>query len=193
MPAGELCFNVSATMPEHGKIEAVGGDAGWLFVCILAYCKRAKKDGLFPVAAVPRMSDRRQPLKLLARLTDVRLIHDPGHDCKECPQPMPEFRIVHDWPYWQGSVADDEGMREAKGAGGAYGNHRRWHASRGRQDPDCQYCDPSLNRSHMRSDSDQSSDRISDRGPIGMRIGYAIGSDDEPPLPPAVPPPPCRP
>ena len=195
MPNGEVCFNVSATMPEHGKIEAVGGDAGWLFICILAYCKRSKKDGLFPVAAVPRMSDRRQPLKLLARLAGERLIHEPGHDCKDCPQPMPEFRVVHDWPYWQGTVAEetearqaDEASREAKGLGGAYGNHRRWHLGRGREDVDCPYCDPSLMRSDMRSDTDHSSDQSSDRIPIGMRVGYAIASDDEPPFPPQTPP-----
>lgn len=188
MPNGEDCFNVSATMPEHGKIEAVGGDAGWLFICILGYCKRSKKGGVFPLSKVSQVSDRRQPMKLFARMVDEHLVHEPGHDCKKCPQPMPRFGVVHDWPYWQGGdEADEAARREAKGHGGSYGNHRRWHAGRGVTDTSCEFC-----ASHMRSDNRSvegslmrsDSDGITDRGP--NRI--SDGSDNGTLFPPQTPP-----
>jgi hypothetical protein len=30
--------------------------------------------------------------------------------------------------------------REAEGHGGTYGNHRRWHTSRGVNNPNCRFC-----------------------------------------------------
>ena len=89
MPEGEDCFNVSAGMPEHPKIVAAGGDAAWLWLCMMAYCRRNRTDGVFAGNVVPRQSDRRQPMKLLERLVHERLAHEPGHDCKKCVQPVP--------------------------------------------------------------------------------------------------------
>ena len=200
MPNGDACFNVSAMMPGHDKILAVGGDAGWLFICILAHCKLSRKDGVFRVAAVPGMSDRRQPLKLLTLLASENLVHEPGHDCGTCPQPMAEFRVVHDWLSWQGSAADDDVRREAKEAGGSYGNHRRWHVGRGVTDSSCGFCTQSLNRlvvrSHDRSDelsvkrpdidrmSDTATDRITDRDPNRISDGSDDGTLFHPHTPP---------
>jgi len=190
---------MAATMPNHPKIRAVGGDAAWLWTCALAHCKLYKTDGLLRVAAIPGLSDRRQPAKLVVRLIREGLMHEPGHDCKKCVQPIQGFYVVHDYPDWQGTAAEeaeareaDAAAREAKGAGGAYGNHRRWHLVRESIDPECPFCPPSHmrsdNRSHMRSDTDQSSDRITDADAIGMRVAYAIGTDGEPPSPPQTPP-----
>jgi hypothetical protein len=56
-------FKLEDGFPEHRKIAQAGGDAGWLFVCGLAYCARNLTDGLIPAGAVPRLSDRKQPMK----------------------------------------------------------------------------------------------------------------------------------
>ena len=196
MPSGEVCFNVSAGAPEHPKIEAVGGDAGWLWFCLLGYCKRQKSDGIFPAAKVPKISDRRQPMRLLARLVDEELAHEPGHDCKECVQPLPGYYVLHDWLYWQGSAAQESAGREAKEHGGSYGNHRRWHSGRGMADPACEYCAASLMRSDERSvngshkRSDMGSDDRSDTDPSTDRYPNRISddSDELPLLPPQTPP-----
>ncbi len=199
MPAGELCFYVSAGAPEHAKLEAVGGDAGWLWFCILAYCKRNKNDGVFPESKVPKMSDRRQPMKLLTRLAEEGLAHEPGHDCKKCVQPMPGYYVLHDWLYWQGSAAQETAGREARESGGSYGNHRRWHTSRGIADPTCEHCASlmrsdtgSHNGSHKRSvegsDTRSGSDPSTDRVAIAEPNRLTDGSEGQPPHPPHTPP-----
>ena len=170
MADGAECFSVSDGMPEHPKIVAAGGDAGWLWVCALAYAKRNHTDGVIHESAIPRLSDRRQPMKLTARLVQERLMHGSGHDCKSCAQPMKGFYVLHDYAEWQGSMADDlavleaaEAAREAKEHGGAYGNHRRWHLGRGVPDPFCPFCPNRTNRpSLMRSETDPSSDGSTD-------------------------------
>lgn len=67
------------TFPEHPKVLAAGGDAGWLFVCGLGWLKRnGSVTGLIPKVAIPRLSDRKAPMRLAARLADVGLWHDEG-------------------------------------------------------------------------------------------------------------------
>lgn len=193
MPDGVECLNMAATMPEHPKILRVGGDAAWLWFCALAYCKRLKTDGVIEASALPRVSDRRQPMKLVARLVQERMMHGSAHDCKECVQPMPGSYVMHDYLYWQGTAAGETATREAKEHGGAYGNHRRWHVSRDLADPSCQFCttslirseSESLERSHMRSESDSSSDRSPNRTPNRTTDG---SDEEQPPLPPQTPP-----
>ena len=200
MPAGELCFNVSAGAPEHAKLESAGGDAGWLWFCVMAYCKRNKNDGVFPASKVAGLSDRRQPMRLLTRLVDEGLVHEPGHDCKRCVQPMPGYLVLHDWLYWQGSAAQETAGREARESGGSYGNHRRWHSGRGVTDPACEHCASSLMRSDMGSpngshersvegsDNRSDSDPSTDRSPIAEPNRLSDGSDDDALFPPRTPP-----
>lgn len=80
--------------PEHRKTLQVGGDAAWLHVCALAYCNRAETDGLIPHEALHRLSDRRRPLTLAARLVDVGMweIH-------------PDGWLIHDYLEYQPSAA----------------------------------------------------------------------------------------
>jgi len=59
--------------PEHPKVVRAGGDAAWLYVCALAYVNRHLTGGFIPTEAVPRLSDRKAPTKLAARLVDVGL------------------------------------------------------------------------------------------------------------------------
>ena len=75
--------------PDHPKVVQAGGDAAWLFVCGLAYCKRYGTEGAIPKPQVARLSDRRQPGKLAARLVDVGLWDDLGDQWQ-----------VHDWCEW---------------------------------------------------------------------------------------------
>jgi len=61
--------------PEHPKMAAAGGDAGWLHFCAVGYCNRNETDGVIPYAAVARLSDRRKPYDLAARLVEVGSWH----------------------------------------------------------------------------------------------------------------------
>lgn len=84
-------------LPEHRKIVAAGGDAAWLYICSLAYASRNLTDGIIPQAVVARLSDRKQPAKLAAKLTSVGLWHVTGHNCDRCPQPDVGTYAIHDY------------------------------------------------------------------------------------------------
>lgn len=75
--------------PDHPKIVEAGGDAAWLFVCGLAYCRRHGTDGRIPKAMVARLSDRKTPDRLAARLVAVTLWEDHGDHYR-----------VHDYSDW---------------------------------------------------------------------------------------------
>lgn len=161
-------FRVSDRMPEHRKVEAAGGDASWLWVCAMAYCHRNKTDGIISAGRILKVSDRRNPERLIKILIRERMLHESGHDCASCVQPLRGNYVIHDYVDWQrGTIAERE-AREAKAAGGSLGNHQRWHLSRGIIDPECQWCvasatsNGSHDRSHMRSLTDPSSDSVSD-------------------------------
>lgn len=59
--------------PQNPKIIRAGGDAAWLYVCGLCYCAAQLTDGVIPAELVPRLSDRKQPLRLAGRLVEVGL------------------------------------------------------------------------------------------------------------------------
>lgn len=114
-------IKMSDSLPEHRKIVAAGGDAAWLHVCALAYASRNLTDGFIPAPMVPRLSDRKQPMKLAARLVDVELWHAPGHPCKRCPQPAPDTYVIHDYLVHQRSadrVAEVSAARASAGQKG---------------------------------------------------------------------------
>jgi hypothetical protein len=114
-------IKMSDSLPEHRKIAAVGGDAAWLHICALAYASRNLTDGFIPQNIVPRLTDRRQPMKLAARLCDACLWHAAGHDCKRCPQPPSGEYVIHDYLIHQRSaarVAEVSGKRAEAGRTG---------------------------------------------------------------------------
>lgn len=90
-------FKLTNGFPEHWKVEEVGGDAGWLHVCALAYCSRNLTDGLIPISIVPRLSDRENPKQIARALLDVGLWHAAGHACKKCVQPDARHYVIHDY------------------------------------------------------------------------------------------------
>lgn len=59
--------------PEHPKVVRAGGDAAWLWVCGMGYVNRQLTRGFIPADLVPRLSDRKAPMKLAERLVDVGL------------------------------------------------------------------------------------------------------------------------
>lgn len=64
--------------PQHPKVIEAGGDAAWLWVCALGWVRFNKTAGRIPKAMVPRISDRRTPMKLAERLVKVGLWIDEG-------------------------------------------------------------------------------------------------------------------
>jgi uncharacterized protein YdaU (DUF1376 family) len=116
---------VNDGLPEHRKIVAVGGDAAWLYICGIAYCSRNLTDGLIPKGVVPRLSDRKQPAKLVAKLTRARLWHDAGHDCKRCPQPDEDEYVVHDYLVHQRSAEHIEAIKEKRAKAGRAGGSKK--------------------------------------------------------------------
>lgn len=75
--------------PDHPKIVLAGGDAGWLWVCGLAYVRRFATEGLIPKGQIPKLSDRRNSTKLARRLVEVGLWEDRG-----------EHYAFHDYGDW---------------------------------------------------------------------------------------------
>lgn len=88
--------------PEHQKVLDAGGDAAWLHVCALAWCNRNLTDGFIPTSIVPRLSDRRTPMKHAANLQRVGL-----WDATEGGW------VIHDYLEFQPSKARVEADRSA--------------------------------------------------------------------------------
>lgn len=112
-------------LPEHRKIVAAGGDAGWLHVCALAYASRNLSDGHIPIGLVPRLSDRKNPAKLVIKLIEVGLWHAAGHGCERCPQPGPDQYLIHDYLIHQRSAAKVEEIKEKRAVAGRKGGTRK--------------------------------------------------------------------
>jgi hypothetical protein len=94
--------------PDHPKVILAGGDAGWLFVCGLAYVKRYSTSGLIPKGQVPKLSDRRSPVRLARRLVEVGLWEDRG-----------SHFAIHDYGDWNKP-------QESRSAAGRKAARARW-------------------------------------------------------------------
>ncbi|MFG2001738.1 hypothetical protein ACGFNU_21560 [Spirillospora sp. NPDC048911] len=122
---GDTYIKLNDALPEHRKIVAAGGDAGWLHVCGLAYASRNLSDGRIPIGMVPRLSDRKQPDKLAKKLCEVRLWHAVGHDCDRCPQPADDEYVIHDYLNHQRSAEDVSAIKEKRAAAGRRGGSKK--------------------------------------------------------------------
>lgn len=98
--------------PDHPKVALAGGDAGWLFVCGLAYVKRYGTEGRIPKSQVPKLSDRKGPAKLARRLVEVGLWEDDG-----------EHYAIHDYSDWNKPQA-------SRSAAGRKAAQARWSRER---------------------------------------------------------------
>lgn len=117
-------IKLSDNYPENRKVIAAGGDAAWLDVCAMTYASRNLTDGFVPKDMVPRLTDRRQPMKLAARLVAVDRWHDAGHGCKRCAQPPPDEYVIHDYLERQRSAAKVAEVSEKRAASGAKGGSK---------------------------------------------------------------------
>lgn len=70
----------------------------------------------------------------------------------------------HQWEQRNPTRSDTDRIADRKASGGALGNHLRWHAKTGKQNPDCQFCQEEP-ASDIRSDTDRTTDPKSDRSP----------------------------
>ncbi len=121
--------------PEHRKVVAVGGDAAWLHVCALAYASRNLSDGIVPEGMVSRLSDRKQPARLAAKLVQAGLWHKQGHDCERCAQPGAGEYVIHDYLVHQRSAEKVEELKAKRAASGSQGGQRKAANSRARAKP----------------------------------------------------------
>ncbi len=60
-------------LPDHPKIIEAGGEAGWLYICGLAYASRQLTDGVLPKRLVPRLTDGSKPEASASALVRVGL------------------------------------------------------------------------------------------------------------------------
>lgn len=99
---------------EHEKVAVAGGDAGWLYVCGLCYVNRRLNGGRIPKEHVPRLSDRKRPMALAAKLVEVNLWEDDG-----------THFVIHGYAERNATAEKKRraAIEKAKKAAGA-----RWHA-----------------------------------------------------------------
>jgi hypothetical protein len=118
--------------------------------------------------------------------------HDARHDCGSghCLGPVDaDGWIVHDYLRDNPSAAELEAAESGKSQGGKRGNHKRWHADKGKKSPGCEFCEapearkapprqpPPKRTSHKRSHTD----RISESHPTPIdRSDFDFDLDQSP-------------
>lgn len=107
--------------PDHPKVVGAGGDAAWLHVCALCYAAGQLTDGFIPESVVPRLSDRRNPMRLAAKLIAVGLW-----------EPSEGGYQIHDYLEWNPSAEMVRQKRaevhETKSRAGKLGAAKRWQS-----------------------------------------------------------------
>lgn len=155
---------VDVHLPIHAKLTELDDpvQAGWLYVTGLCAAGAALSDGAIAPRAVVRMAG--VPLKVADWLTAAGLWHEPGHDCRRCPQP-PDGRVqIHDYLRHQRSRAAAEAARRA----GSKAARARWE----REEDD--EPDPP-------DDADRNADRNADR--MRNRCGFDAEAEAEAEVP----------
>lgn len=117
-------------LPDHPKIIEAGGEAGWLYVCGLAYSSRQLTDGVLPKRLVRRLTDGSNPEASASALVRVGLWHDGEHDCPRCAQPTPDAYVIHDYTTHQRSASEVEDLRAKRSAAGRMGGKRSGESRR---------------------------------------------------------------
>jgi hypothetical protein len=111
-------------LPDHPKIIEAGGEAGWLYVCGLAYSSRQLTDGVISKRLINRLTDGSKPEASASALVRVGLWHDGEHDCPRCPQAGPDAYVIHDYLDHQRSASEVADLREKRSAAGRRGGKR---------------------------------------------------------------------
>jgi hypothetical protein len=113
-------------MPEHPKFLELGGGiagalAGWLWVCGLCYCDRARTDGVIKRGMLARLADVPDPEASASRLVEAGLWHTHGHTCQTCVQPPNGAFIMHDYLEHQSSRMEITELSAKRAAAGRKG------------------------------------------------------------------------
>lgn len=145
-------------MPDHPKVDGLSDAAFRLLVTTWCWCSRHLTDGRVPAATWKK----RGTPKARRELAAAGLVEEVDGAVQ-----------MHDYLEHQRSAEEVREIREARGKGGALGNHVRWHVRRGVTDPECELCaghssDPGdvANGSHDRS-QDRSGERHANRSQNG--------------------------
>ncbi|SDN18601.1 hypothetical protein [Streptomyces wuyuanensis] len=117
-------------LPDHPKIIEAGGEAGWLYICGLAYASRQLTDGVLPKRLVPRLTDGSKPEASASALVRVGLWHEGEHDCPTCPEAGADAYVIHDYLEHQRSAAEVADLRAKRSAAGQRGGKRSGESRR---------------------------------------------------------------
>ncbi|MGP4114629.1 hypothetical protein ACTWP5_27435 [Streptomyces sp. 4N509B] len=117
-------------LPDHPKIIEAGGEAGWMYICGLAYASRQLTDGVIPKRLVPRLTDQSKPEASASALLRVGLWHEGVHDCPRCPQAGPDEYVIHDYLTHQRSASEVRDITEKRRAAGQKGGRRSGESRR---------------------------------------------------------------
>lgn len=117
-------------LPDHPKIIEAGGEAGWLYICGLAYASRQLTDGVIPVRLVPRLTDGSKPEASASALVRVGLWHEGAHSCERCPQGGADTYVIHDYLVHQRSAAEVADLSAKRSAAGQRGGKRSGESRR---------------------------------------------------------------
>jgi hypothetical protein len=136
---------------DHPKIAALSDRAFRVFVTTLGYCSRNTTDGVLRTPVWAKRASKKVRDEL-----EAELVHRPGHTCRKCP-PVPEGHVLmHDYLDWQRSSAQIDARKALRSEGGKWGGHRRWHIGKGITDPECGYCNGTLEPPSTVSNTDRS-------------------------------------
>lgn len=117
-------------LPDHPKIIEAGGEAGWLYICGLAYASRQLTDGVIPKRLVPRLTDGSKPEASASALLRVGLWHEGEHDCPRCPSAPADAYVIHDYTEHQRSASEVADLRAKRSAAGQKGGRRSGQSRR---------------------------------------------------------------
>ncbi|MFC8983874.1 hypothetical protein [Streptomyces sp. NPDC057115] len=123
-------------LPDHPKIIEAGGEAGWLYICGLAYASRQLTDGVLPKRLVRRLTDGSNPEANASALVRVGLWHDGEHACPKCPQAGPDSYVIHDYLDHQRSASEVADLRAKRAAAGQRGGKRSGESRRAAAKPE---------------------------------------------------------
>ena len=98
---------------EHPKVLRVGSDAAWLHIAALCHCNRVQTDGVIHAEMLPRLSDKRSPLRLVEKLVAVGMwdVH-------------PDGWAIHDYLDYQPSKEELAARRQVRAEAGRLGGIR---------------------------------------------------------------------
>lgn len=148
-------------IPRKQRLEALG-----LWLLALNYSGRNGTNGLLEATDLEECLVR---TPLMSELVRVGLWHKPGHECDDCEQPQVEGAVIHHFLVYNPDAASTAGEVEGKSQGGRYGNHVRWHETRGRRIAGCDWCESDIRsdtESLIRSDTNRISIASSSPGPV---------------------------